>query len=697
MSPTVVALSPADGTEEIDPSVPIAVAFSRAMAPGSVNGTTLVLEEREGRPVPARVAYDAEHRIGLVTPAAPLRPGTAYALRVGAEAGARPAGALGLALRAPATTRFTTAGAAPPGEDSGAPVLVVVGPQNPFGRYYAEILRAEGLNLFTVVEAAALTPERLASARLVLLTAAPAEPGLADRLAAWVQAGGNLVAVRPAGAWLPLFGLAEAGAPLEGGYLRPDAQAAASRGLVQDTIQVHGPISRFALEDGDAVAHLFETAERPLPHPAVTLRKVGQGQAAALAYDLATTVVRSRQGNPAWVGQERDGRPPRRANDLFYPDHLDLAKVGVPQADEHQRLLANLIVVMSEARLPLPRLWYLPDGRRAALIMAGDDHATPRGTLDAFARLAAGSPSDCRPDAWECDRATSYVTSGTPLPRAEAERYAEMGFEPAMHVDTGCKDSDPAMVSLALSEQTDRIGRARFGIAGQATHRLHCIAWNGWAETAKIQRAHGIRLNLDYYYWSGEWIGQRPGFMTGSGLPMRFADLDGRVLDIYQAATHLVNENGIDHRHGITAMLDKALGPEQFFGVFGTHYDYTDGYFDTLVSLAKARNVALISAAQMLRWLDRRDEARFEHLSWDGHTLAFRVRLAEGPEQAVAMLPLWSTSHRLSGISCGEHRVPHEVTTIKGLDYALFDVEAGSCRAVYDERTSSMPLPARLQ
>ena len=32
----------------------------------------------------------------------------------------------------------------------GAP-LVVVGPQNPFGRYYAEILKAEGLNLFAVV------------------------------------------------------------------------------------------------------------------------------------------------------------------------------------------------------------------------------------------------------------------------------------------------------------------------------------------------------------------------------------------------------------------------------------------------------------------------------------------------------------------------------------------------------------------
>ncbi len=136
--------------------------------------------------------------------------------------------------------------------------------------------------------------------------------------------------------------------------------------------------------------------------------------------------------------------------------------------------------------------------------------------------------------------------------------------------------------------------------------------------------------------------------MNGSGFPMRFADLDGRVLDIYQAASHLVNENGIDQRAGIDAMLDRALGPEQFFGAFGTHYDYTDGYFDHLVAAARERGVAMISAAQMLRWLDRREATRFEALAWNGHDLTFRVDLAEGPERMTGMLPVSALSHRLA-------------------------------------------------
>ena len=69
------------------------------------------------------------------------------------------------------------------------------------------------------------------------------------------------------------------------------------------------------------------------------------------AYDLARSVVYTRQGNPAWAGQEQDGLRPVRPDDLFYgnkvgdpqADWVDPQKIAIPQADEQQRLLANLI------------------------------------------------------------------------------------------------------------------------------------------------------------------------------------------------------------------------------------------------------------------------------------------------------------------------------------------------------------------
>ena len=115
------------------------------------------------------------------------------------------------------------------------------------------------------------------------------------------------------------------------------------------------------------------------------------GQAAAFTYDLARSIVYTRQGNPAWAGQERDGYAPMRSDDLFYPDWVNLDKAAIPQADEQQRLLANLIIQMNFDRKPLPRFWYFPDGFPAVVVMTGDDHGQD-GTAGRFEQYIADSP-----------------------------------------------------------------------------------------------------------------------------------------------------------------------------------------------------------------------------------------------------------------------------------------------------------------
>ena len=109
----------------------------------------------------------------------------------------------------------------------------------------------------------------------------------------------------------------------------------------------------------------------------MTLANAGAGQAVAFTYDLARSIVYTRQGNPAWSGQDRDGQiPPIRSDDLYFgaasfdpqPDWVDLSKVQIPQADEQQRLLANLILQMNSRKKPLPRFWYFPSGFKAAVV-----------------------------------------------------------------------------------------------------------------------------------------------------------------------------------------------------------------------------------------------------------------------------------------------------------------------------------------
>ena len=122
-------------------------------------------------------------------------------------------------------------------------------------------------------------------------------------LSDWVNAGGNLIAMGPDAQLASLLGLTAIGQTLSEGYIGVDTAAAPGNGIVGQTMQFHGTADRYTLNGATAVATLYADATTATANPAVTLRDVGTngGQAAAFAYDLATSVVYTRQGNPAWA------------------------------------------------------------------------------------------------------------------------------------------------------------------------------------------------------------------------------------------------------------------------------------------------------------------------------------------------------------------------------------------------------------
>lgn len=566
-------------------------------------------------------------------------------------------------------------------------VLVIAGPDSPFSAYYAEVLRAEGFGVPDVAKPEEISSERLATADIVLLASQKVSSDAVSVLDQWVRAGGGLISMRPPAALSGLTGLGLSIRSVDGAYMLPDRLLEASRGIVQETIQIHGPADLHAAADGVVVAQLYADAERSLGAPAIFMRKVDQGHVVSYAFDLATSIVQTRQGNPAWLDQERDGYRPRRANDLFFPDHVDLKKIAIPQADEQQRLLANLILTM--ARKPLPRFWYLPGHRRVAILMAGDDHATPKGTSETFKKLLSKSAPGCRPDHWECPRATSYLTASTTLSKNQAERFSLQGFEIAPHVDTGCRDRSTIDLRTEVRRQFSHF-RERYPGFATLTHRIHCIVWNGWTTVPELERDQGVKFDLNYYYWPSSWIQGRSGYMTGSGLPMRYANLFGRVLDIYQAETHIVSDNDLPKRRNIRELVDAALDERQYFAILGTHYDYTDELADLLLETALDRKIALVSSAQVLNWLDARERSSLDRLTWDGKILAFEANIANRDDIYVDIPAHWH-DRRVTEVACEGKTLPHSLEQVKGITYASFAIRSGQCVILYEKPEASPP------
>jgi hypothetical protein len=612
---------------------------------------------------------------------------------------------LGAALAVAALMSWTpVAGAQSPADGPGGPILVVTDPGT-FGSYYAEILRAEGLNEFAVANKSALNPSTLASYDVVLLAETGLDDAQAAVLSSWVQGGGNLIAMRPDVRLAGLLGLGAKSSALEDAYIGIDTSSPPGAGITSATMQFHGLADRYALNGARAVATLYSNASTATTNPAVTLRAVGSGEAAAFTYDLARSVVYTRQGNPAWSGDERDGQAPRRSDDLFFgakpgdikPDWVDFNNIAIPQADEQQRLLANLIEQMNVDRKPLPRFWYLPSGYKAAVVMTGDDHAHG-GTVGRFNSFDAASPVGCSVDDWQCVRGTSYAYPNDLPSDAQAAHYQALGFEIALHLhvssgNSDCNDfPDAPTLDEDLSSQMSAFHQAWPSLSTPTTTRTHCIVWSDWSTEAEVEAARGFRLDANYYYWPASWVNNRPGLFTGSGMPMRFADRNGALIDIYQAATQLTDESGQTIATHINKLLNNALGSPGYYAVITanmhTDDDASQGAQDILAE-ALLRGVPVVSARQMATWLDGRNSSAFGSIAFtNGNTLTFSVSQAPGARNLQGMVPTHSANGVLQSLTRNGSAVPTTTRTIKGIEYAFFGAAGGNYAATYTGGTA---------
>jgi len=559
------------------------------------------------------------------------------------------------------------------------PLLLLSNPraQPDFGPYLAEILRAEGFTAFRSAPLSALRPDGLAAFSLILLAAGPVSADEAALLRAYVAAGGALLALRPDPALAPIFGVRQIGPGSTGGHLRVVPGTPFTLGSEEGSLQFHGPSDQLALAGAEAIAH--DAAGNPL----IATYRFGQGRSAIWAFDLPRSIALTRQGNPAWVGEERDDLPGLRAADLFV-GWIDLERIGVPQADEQQRLLLNMLQQLSETGPPLPRLWYFPGAAPAVLVATGDAHGsrarhveqvlgqveryggsmsiyyTPpaAGVLGRMARKARWTAS-------ELPAVGGLLGSADPLPTpAHLATWRERGHEFGMHpyVEQGLEQGYNMYWNEFL----------KYGYGPlPPTVRTHRILWGGWVENARVQARYGLRMNLDHYHigaavrrpdGSSTW-----GYLSGSGLPMRFVGEDGALLGVYQQPTHLVDEhmlNVFDSGHDLgldgaqaaaitTAQIAEcvrrypaALGLQCHIDPFllgGAKAEQVGRWLDTTLAFAAASGVPALSAERWLAFTEARAAAQVERLRWDSarRTLAVELLLpADAPAGLTLLLPL---------------------------------------------------------
>lgn len=678
---------PVDGSYGVQTNQPLTVQMTNTVDSTTVTGS-LSLKNASNQSVAGTVSYDdSEHTLSF-TPSSSLAANASYTLSVNGSL----KDVYGTAAT-PSSVHFTTGSSllTDINQGAGGPVLVLTSSAQPYDAYLAEMLRAEGINYFTVKDISQISAATLGQYRMVLLGKATLTSSQVSTLTTWVQGGGNLIAMQPDKQLAGLLGLNDQNQTLSESYLKVDTTTDAGSGVTAETMQYHGAADEYTAQTGTrVVATLFSDATTTTGMPAITEKSVGSGHAAAFVYDLPKSIALTHQGNPAWVGQDRDGNYPIRPNDLFdgagsAPDWLNVSKAHIPQADEQQQVLVNLMLTMDKQKTPLPRFWILPHGYKSALVMTMDDHATSNSTFYVFNRILNSNPTTyCSVQDWGCSRGGSLLYVGSGLTAAQADTAQALGFRMGSHVQTNCDNfTSYSNLSSSYTSQIAAFKSAYPDLLPQTFDRTHCFVWSDWDSVPKVDVANNIHINFNYEWYPSAWTGSNAGYLTGSGLTMRFTDSGGNLIDDYQGVTDLDYENDPSSTM-MNADLDNTINSNAFYGVLGTHYDNSiSTYPDQLITAATSRGIPLISADQLLTWKNALGSSNFTNVSSSDSQLSFTVQVAQGGQGMQAMVPASSGNGSLSALTQNGQAVSYATNTIKGVTYAVFNAAPGSYQAQY--------------
>jgi hypothetical protein len=586
---------------------------------------------------------------------------------------------------------------APPAPPAAPQVLLVVSRSaaNPFGRYLGEILTAEGIATFDTVELSSLNNSILKFVPLVVLAEMPLSAGQASLLRDYVGGGGRLVAMRPDPQLAPALGVVDLEANGAEGYLSIDTTTPAGTGFPAATLPLAGPARHYRPVEGAAsLATLYLDRGTPTSYPAV----VRSGRTATWAYDLARSVVYARQGNPANAGIDRDGQPPIRSVDVFY-GAIDLDRVRLPHADFQMRFFGRVIADLLADSAPPPRLWYLPGWSRTLLIPTGDSHidddeATRRQVASVEARGG---------------RLTVYLSRYVEYPNAdEANAWRAKGHEFGLH-PYGAEDK----VSL---ETGFRTAATWFNTAGPGrpsrTTRIHQIEWTSWVGPAQIEAKYRIGLDTTFYTWGPavKYAGgqQAHGFISGSGLPMRFVDEAGRIIPVYQQVTSIIDEQLLvgensERLSPVAALaVSRLLIDDSQAGGYSALVAqfHTDSYSwgevlpwaEGTLDYAKSLGIPIWSAERWLNFTETRTATRIVGVAWSAPSLSFTATVPMDAEPQTITLPAAHAGRGLASVTVDGTAAGLVTQAITGRDTVFFSVGPGAHRITATYSAAAPPV-----
>ena len=571
-----------------------------------------------------------------------------------------------------------------------SPILVIWDSQTNarLAGYITEILHIEGFNWFTVhdLAVASISPEQLAQHPVVVLTHVDIPAETSGTLLTYVEQGGALIALRPPEQLASALGLAPFGRDLADRYIALNKLCALNDGISLPPMQFHGRAELYTWHGNPAnvLAYFAAHSDYVTNHPAIAVGSRGRGTWAVFAYDLAESTVLLHQGraDQASTGSnpDLDGDRMYKPND-FFVGYLDPALCPLPQADLQQDVLVRILEWMAAFAQPLPRLWHFPEAAHAVAFVNGDGDSM---ALEDLMNTIATA------DRFQVPYTTYLMMQDHPkVAPAYESNLRQQGHDFGQHAFAGARPSLEEMRS-GLRAEMDAF-RTRYGHES-VTYRGHSVIWAGWTETAKYLRENKVRLDTNFAPGRFHFA----GYVNGSGLPVKFMDEEGRLLDIYEQTTMSTDDGWTaDKIFGTPLSTEEciALSKEQADAAIDQFHTVYHPYFhplrtragptssqhwlEAVLGYCRDRDFHFVSGVDWVNFNDARRSLQITAYEFQPETLTLRFSLeAAHPVHALSLaLPYAFRGAPMQSAKVNGEHVPVQASALEGRPQVLLPAD----------------------
>ena len=581
------------------------------------------------------------------------------------------------------------------------PILILTG-HNGFGTYTGELLKAEGFNEFIIdsITSNKVTKSFLSEFDIVILPEQSIDASAKKLISNYVFDGGNLISFKPDSGLSNLFGITKAPGNISGGHIRIDTTSDEGKSLTGKAIQFHGKGEKFKINNCRIIASFCADSCLKNDSPAVVSCKYGKGHSVAFLYDLPKSIVLTRQGNPLSAGIEKDGIPGLRGMDLFTDGWLDNSNSTINQADEQMMLLSHCIEKLNIHKTPLPRLWYFPDSLKCLVTLTNDGEF--RGETDFESQFRDVDSLGAK--------MSLYILDINKVSKNWVDKWSVRGFEIAGHPDDTKEAANPGWYDMnnAIVMKKNEID-GKYGLP-MRTNVNHWFVWCGtdadgkqdFTAAAQLEEKNGIELDMNYAHYDiksnqgANFLGPHgtdQGNFTGSGLIMKFADIKGYIVNVYQHLNDVYDQQYTESKdpegfyNCFKGLMDRSLNNEvySFISVkcHNDEYYFSKTPLMRMLTYANLNGIPVWSAVRLLDFIKARDQASFSDMEWKNNSLSFRLNSSIVDSNGLTfMVPYRYGDNKITRITCAEKETSLIIRSVRGSDYAFVTIKPGQSYSV---------------